>query len=106
MATISVSMVELDQTLMESLPPAQRQKLGKRMRQEQVKRYHQWEEEPTYANTVVGCEKRANKKGTGVTFEQSVCLLEAADRFDNQEGTFDVIFFFLVLFPLLCALER
>ena len=105
MSTISVSMVELDQTLMESLPPVQRQKLGKRMRQEQVKRYHQWAEEPTYTNTVVGCEKRANKKGTGVTFEQSVCLLEAADRFDNQEGTYDVIVFSFILFTLLCGFD-
>ena len=91
MSTIRVSMVELDQTLMEALPPIQRQKLGKRMRQEQVKRYHQWADEPTYANTAVGGEKRANKNGTGVTFEQCVCLLEAADRFDNQEGAYVVM---------------
>ena len=91
MSTIRIT-VEVDQSLIETLSPIQRQKLCRQVRQEQVKRYYEWASDSTHGNTTEGGKKLANKKGFGVNFEQSVRLLEAAERFDNQEGVYILVF--------------
>ena len=83
--TIKIS-IEVDQSVMETLPLVQRQKLCRQVRQEQVKQYHTWADALTLSSTAERRRNVADKKVKGVNFEQSVCVLEATERFENQEG--------------------
>ena len=77
--------MEIDQALLESLPMEQRQKLVKRMRQEQIKRYYVREEAADNKGTDLA--KPDSKQGSRkVQFDREYQLQDALTNFDEAEG--------------------
>lgn len=83
--------MEIDQALLESLPLPQRQKLCKKLRQEQVRRYNEVLKEEFEKRRTRNFERKKNKKGTTVNFQNSELLKDATARFDDREGNFKII---------------
>lgn len=73
--------MEIDQSLLESLPQEQRQKVARRMRQEQIRRYH--EREKSLASQP---KRKQTKKAKRVGFRPRERLRDAVQRSDHDEG--------------------
>ena len=73
--------MEADQSLLESLPQEQRQKLARRLRQEQIRRYHEREQlaPPKLRNS-------GGTKGKTVAFKAKDRLRDATSRNDQVES--------------------
>eukprot|EP00117_Sycon_ciliatum_P038683 scpid69445/ scgid28701/ Unconventional myosin-XVI; Neuronal tyrosine-phosphorylated phosphoinositide-3-kinase adapter 3; Unconventional myosin-16 len=79
------SVVEIDQALLETLPQEQRLQLVKRMRQEQLRRYHERERtDPVQAGK--NGSKPSKKKGCNVKFGSNDELLVAVSADDEQKA--------------------
>lgn len=84
--------MEIDKAVLDSLPLAQRQKLLKQLRQQQVKRYNQWIEsfdEEQDSKTTYG---KPNRKGKNVKFGVDDRLKDAISRYDDREGGSNLYF--------------
>ena len=73
------------QAILELLPLAQRQKLCKKLRQEQVDRYKEWTKREARQQEAKK-EKKKNKKDTNVRFRNEVLIWDAIESFDDREG--------------------
>lgn len=80
--------MEIDQSVLESLPFVQRQKICKQIRQQQVQRYNDWIKTTPQGKGQANSpkSKRRNKKGTEVAFGSNARLVDATARFDDREG--------------------
>ena len=75
--------MEVDQTLLESLPQEQRQKLARRLRQEQIRRYHEREREQLPPAKL---RNRGGRKRKTVVFDAKDRLRDATSRSDQAES--------------------
>ena len=83
----ALAAMEIDQSVLESLPLPQRQKLCRQIRQQQVQRYNDWIKKAAKSTSVSSPKaRRRNKKGTQVLFEMEARLVDAVARFDDREG--------------------
>jgi hypothetical protein len=80
--------MEIDKTVLDSLPVAQRLKLLKQLRQEQVRRYNQ----ATDAEGEKKAEKKSNKKKTNVHFKPNTRLTDAVVNYDDREGQYNFVY--------------
>ncbi len=78
--------MEVDQVLLESLPQDQRQKLARRVRQEQIRRYHEREKAQTVQPGGKQTSGSARKK---VHFHPKDRLWEATARGEQEEGNYN-----------------
>ena len=75
--------MEVDQSLLESLPQEQRQKLARRLRQEQIRRYHEREREQFAPPKL---RNRGGTKRKTVAFKAKDRLRDATGRSDQAES--------------------
>ena len=77
----------MDQSVLEFLPLAQRQKVTRQLRQKQVTDYLEFirEERERHGGSIKR-ERRDNKKGTAVAFRDNFLLQDAVESFDDLEG--------------------
>ena len=82
--------MEVDQSVLDALPQEQRQNLARRMRQEQIRRYHEREKALNVQPKSQGEKERrtGNKK---VKFGAKDRLQDAAQRRDHDEGRSSVV---------------
>ena len=77
--------MEIDQSVIQALPLAQRQKLMVQLRKEQVRRYNEWLQRNPNLKKVKKKSKK-NKKGATVNFDSKLLLSDAATCFDDRQG--------------------
>ncbi|XP_064638168.1 unconventional myosin-XVI-like isoform X2 [Lineus longissimus] len=82
--------MDVDQVLMESLAPQQRLKLCKQLRQEQIKKYHEWQQhgpEPPKkpVKDKVDKTKKKKRRPRNVRFKNRDVIYDAVARFDDRE---------------------
>ena len=75
--------MEIDQSLLETLPQEQRQKIVQRMRQEQLRR---WQEFDRSESAAPRKQKSSGKKRKAVQFGKNDALLIAINADDEFEG--------------------
>ncbi|CAH1782096.1 unnamed protein product [Owenia fusiformis] len=78
-------MENIDQALLESLPINQRQKICKKLRQEQLKRYVEWDSKQPVIAPSNKKEKKTKKKDRKVNFGNDVLMFCAVETFDDRE---------------------
>ena len=78
--------MEIDQSVLESLPLPQRQKLCKQLRQEQVRRYNDWNSREQNSPVRQSVVPQPNRKGCTVSFNREAVLLDAVTSFNDREG--------------------
>ncbi|XP_066266634.1 unconventional myosin-XVI-like isoform X2 [Branchiostoma lanceolatum] len=76
--------MEIDQSVLEQLPLEQRRRLVRRMRQDQIRAYMEWEKSGN-AKTTARKHRRENRRRTQVEFGAETILQEAVARFDDIE---------------------
>lgn len=85
------NLMEIDQSLLETLPQDQRQKIVKRMRQDQLRRYHEFERSEhssrkQSASSPATGQRKVSKKAKSVQFGLNDGLLIALNTDDELQG--------------------